>query len=401
MGLKRAVAAGIVLAATLAPAAAQAAPELSITDRLQDRRYGAAGERARIIGFQDGRFYANGWHIAGEMGGIWSEPIKLVDGVWFGIDDQWVGQATEFTSGWGYVKFDLPTTGGLQLERTDFAPDGRRGALIGLEAHEPERVRPHRHGQGRRPLRAPGRVSVELRQHAARERPAARHGRRRGRRAALPRAGHAAAPERDAARLRGLRGVRPPARRSRGQHRRQRPPRPAGHERVHRRGAAQPVRRRPVRQGRGRPAALPGHRRRPRQRDAVDRGHGLRQGPAGRALRAARRPAPSGPPAQGQDRGARALGRPHAALAAGRPAPPGGRRLGQAERARPHARTPRTCRSAGSTRATSTRRRSAPWTAPAGSAPATRTTRGCSPPTASTRRSRASPWASSRRSRTT
>ena len=111
------------------PALAQAAPELSTSDRLQDRRYAAAGERARILGFEDGRFYANGWHIAGEMGGIWSEPIKLVDGVWFGIDDQWVGQATRFTSGWGYVKFDLPPAGGLQLERTDFAP-GRpsRGA---------------------------------------------------------------------------------------------------------------------------------------------------------------------------------------------------------------------------------------------------------------------------------
>ena len=28
-----------------------------------------AGERARTIGFEDGRFYANGWHITGEMGG--------------------------------------------------------------------------------------------------------------------------------------------------------------------------------------------------------------------------------------------------------------------------------------------------------------------------------------------
>ena len=137
MSLKRAIAAGAVLAATIAPAAAQAAPELSISDRLQDRRYAAAGERARIIGFQDGRWYANGWHIAGEMGGIWSEPIKLVDGVWFGVDDQWVGRATRFTSGWGYVKFDLPTTGGLRLQRTDFAPDGRRGALIGLEMTNP------------------------------------------------------------------------------------------------------------------------------------------------------------------------------------------------------------------------------------------------------------------------
>jgi hypothetical protein len=74
--LIRAVAAGLALTAIIGPAAAQAAaPELSITDRLQDRRYAAAGERARIIGYQDGRWYANGWHIAGEMGGIWSEPI--------------------------------------------------------------------------------------------------------------------------------------------------------------------------------------------------------------------------------------------------------------------------------------------------------------------------------------
>src|SRR5688572_15117587 len=137
MRLLRAVAAGLALAAIMGGGVAQAAPELSISERLQDRRYAATSERVRIIGFQDGRFYANGWHIAGEMGGIWSEPIKLVDGVWFGIDDEWVGRATRFTSGWGYVKFALPTTGGLQLERTDFAPDGRRAALIGLKMTNP------------------------------------------------------------------------------------------------------------------------------------------------------------------------------------------------------------------------------------------------------------------------
>ena len=49
----------------------------------------------------------------------------------------------------------------------------------------------------------------------------------------------------------------------------------------------------------------------------------------------------------------------------------------------------------------SSRRRRVRSHAPAGSAPASRTTRGCSPPTVSTRRSRASRSASSRRSRTT
>ncbi len=118
-----------------------ASPELSTTSRLQDRREVAAGTRAYSIGFEDGRFYANGWHITGEMGGVWAPPLKLVDGVWFGLDDQWVGPATKFSSGWGYSRFDLPDTAGLKLERTDFAPDGRRGALFGLKITNPGAAR--------------------------------------------------------------------------------------------------------------------------------------------------------------------------------------------------------------------------------------------------------------------
>ena len=114
---------------------------LSTTDRLADRREVAAGTRAHSIGFEDGRFYANGWHITGEMGGVWAPPLKLVDGVWFGLDDQWVGPATKFSSGWGYSRFDLPDTAGLKLERTDFAPDGRRGALFGLKVTNPGAAR--------------------------------------------------------------------------------------------------------------------------------------------------------------------------------------------------------------------------------------------------------------------
>jgi hypothetical protein len=136
--LKGSVAAGLVLAVTMGGGAAQAAsPELSVSDRLQDRRYLASGERAFAVGFQDGRFYANGWHITGEMGGVWTPPVKLVDGVWFAVDGQWVGQAERFTSGWGYTRMDLPDTAGLELRRTDFAPDGRRGVLFGLEITNP------------------------------------------------------------------------------------------------------------------------------------------------------------------------------------------------------------------------------------------------------------------------
>lgn len=158
----RAVAAGVALAAIMgggaaatqaaagaaagaaarsAPAVAaggtHAAPELSVADRLQDRRYLASGERAYAVGFQDGRFYANGWHITGEMGGVWTPPLKLVDGIWFGVDGEWVGPATRFSSGWGYTRMNLPATAGLRLRRTDFAPDGRRAVLFGLELTNP------------------------------------------------------------------------------------------------------------------------------------------------------------------------------------------------------------------------------------------------------------------------
>ena len=132
MVLRRLILFAVAGATLVGAAPALAAPELSVSEDLADRRYGVAGERARVIGFQDGRFYANGWHITGEMGGIWSEPIKLLDGVWFGVGDEWVGPATEFRSGFGYTELDLPAAAGLQVERTDFVPDGRRAALFGL-----------------------------------------------------------------------------------------------------------------------------------------------------------------------------------------------------------------------------------------------------------------------------
>jgi hypothetical protein len=138
----RPLAAGVAAVLVCAGAAQAATPELSLTknDRLQDRREVAAGQRSYAVGFEDGRFYANGWHSTGEMGGVWAPPLKLVDGVWFGIDNAWVGPATKFTSGWGYTRFDLPDAGGLKLQRTDFAPDGRRAVLFGLRMTNPARA---------------------------------------------------------------------------------------------------------------------------------------------------------------------------------------------------------------------------------------------------------------------
>src|SRR5829696_5072803 len=136
---KRAMVAGLALAALAAGTAGAATPELSVDYRLEDRREVAAGTRAQVLGFEDGRFYANGWHITGEMGGIVTPPLKLLDSLYFAVNDQWVAPAEEFTSGAGYVRYDLDPIDGIGLERTDFAPDGRRGALLGLKLTNPKK----------------------------------------------------------------------------------------------------------------------------------------------------------------------------------------------------------------------------------------------------------------------
>jgi hypothetical protein len=126
----------LALVAVSIPASAQTEPQdstkLSVTDRLDERRFVTTGTRAYEVGTEAGRYPAMGFHTRGEMGGIWSPPIKLLDGIWFGIGEQWIEPATEFTSGYGHVKMDLPDQEGMSVSRTDFVPDGHRAVLVGL-----------------------------------------------------------------------------------------------------------------------------------------------------------------------------------------------------------------------------------------------------------------------------
>src|SRR5918995_4436444 len=81
----------LVLLASVAGAAPNPdGPTRSTTERLAEKRYVAAGDRAYVIGSEDGRFPPMGGHIRGEMGGVWAHPIKLLDGYWFALDDQWI-----------------------------------------------------------------------------------------------------------------------------------------------------------------------------------------------------------------------------------------------------------------------------------------------------------------------
>ena len=99
--------------------------------------YVTAGDRVYMVGHQDGSFPEIGWHIQGEMGGIWDHPIKLMDG--FDIDIMVdsslirLNKATSFTN-YPYANqhnFDLAEIG-LSAARTQFVPDGMEGLVVQL-----------------------------------------------------------------------------------------------------------------------------------------------------------------------------------------------------------------------------------------------------------------------------
>jgi hypothetical protein len=122
-------------AAVVGPDGLPHSPELTETTRLRDRRAVVIGERAYSTWSEDGLYPASGFHTRGEMGGFWSPPVKLLDGMWFGVDGAWLGTqvaAQRFASGWGYTRTDYAPTNGLTVHRTDVVPDGPRAALVGL-----------------------------------------------------------------------------------------------------------------------------------------------------------------------------------------------------------------------------------------------------------------------------
>ena len=315
---------------------------------------GRRGYRAYSVGFEDGGFYANGWHITGEMGGIWAPPLKLADGVWFGVDDQWAGPATKFTSGRGYVRYELPTVDGLKIEPHRLR--ARRRPRRAVRAHA-------------RATRAPAKT---VRSRSTRTRSCCRPTRgartdaERGRR---QRAGHgrvrrtARSPSATPARLPGARhDRRAVGRRQAGTGE----PRPGhwGAQPTRCRAtadAADRLRRRPVRPRRRRrscatASTVPARgsktvwiaRRRPDQ---------------GTPTRARSSTARSRDPASALARKTRSRERSAATRSVNLPGDPqlaGRGRLGQAEPRRPHADARTTCRSAASTRARRSRRRSGP-----------------------------------------
>jgi hypothetical protein len=137
--------AGSLLSAPTAPAGQiplKNAPLERQTDQnLNMKRYVAAGDRAYIVGVQNGSLVPDvslnkngiGWHITGQMGGVWVHPIKLLHQLQFFLNDSPLPAATKFVSGEGYVRLEMPSTEGLEISETQFAPDGLPVVLVGLQ----------------------------------------------------------------------------------------------------------------------------------------------------------------------------------------------------------------------------------------------------------------------------
>jgi len=97
--------------------------------------YVTAGDRAYLVGHQDGSFPELGWHIPGEMGGIWSHPIKLMDG--FDLQVAIGGKKVSPEGKRRFINYPManalvwePDGQPLRIARWQFAPDGHPGVVV-------------------------------------------------------------------------------------------------------------------------------------------------------------------------------------------------------------------------------------------------------------------------------
>lgn len=94
------------------------------------RWYALCGARLYCIATLAGTFPDTGWHVPNEMGGVWSPPIKLLDGYWLGVradghEPYWLSSASDWQRAADGVtlRYAVPELG-LELTRRDWiVPD--------------------------------------------------------------------------------------------------------------------------------------------------------------------------------------------------------------------------------------------------------------------------------------
>ena len=96
-----------------------------------------AGDRLYMVGHQDGSFPDLGWHIDGEMGGIWDHPIKLVDGFYARIAIQETDRFFSLEKADNFINYPYANKHSYQwagenfsIERAQVIPDSIEGMIV-------------------------------------------------------------------------------------------------------------------------------------------------------------------------------------------------------------------------------------------------------------------------------
>jgi hypothetical protein len=96
-----------------------------------------SGDRVYMVGYQDGSFPDLGWHIDGEMGGIWDHPVKLMDGFSAKITVQGSNDSYCLNKAYKFINYPMANSHhftwekeNLAIERFQFVPDAVEGAII-------------------------------------------------------------------------------------------------------------------------------------------------------------------------------------------------------------------------------------------------------------------------------
>jgi len=88
-----------------------------------DYLYVTAGNALYSIGNQYGQFPEVGFHVPGEMGGIWQHPIKLLDGFQLTVNQRALDKSDQFITYPFANQFEYNLSETLDITRTDFVPD--------------------------------------------------------------------------------------------------------------------------------------------------------------------------------------------------------------------------------------------------------------------------------------
>jgi glycogen debranching enzyme len=101
-----------------------------------------AGDRVYMVGYQDGSFPDLGWHVTGEMSGIWNHPIKLMDGFAASLQAKSSGNKwcldkadTFFNYPVGNKHHFMWNEESIEVQRFQFVPDSLEGMVAEYTIH--------------------------------------------------------------------------------------------------------------------------------------------------------------------------------------------------------------------------------------------------------------------------